>query len=307
MSMTKTDGLTSNIAALRYFISIQNTGTAGDPAEDARKWDRRAKSWQRKRSGGDRGDARVDSALEFLEGRGLLGPECDVADIGCGPGRFAAAFGKRVRSVVGLDLSQAMVADGRAYVEGENLQNVQLRVCDFQTLDIDREGYRGAFDLVFCSMTPAVHNMEGLQKAMEMSRGYCCSITHLYKRSTLREQIAQEVFGGKTAPQRSGQWFYSLFNVLFLMGYSPETSYETRRQETRVQVDRDYAQLLMEQLLPPADCTPANGEKILTWLQRHMDPDGALAESVDAGYGRILWDVRRRVDRPDYLPGTQGV
>lgn len=307
VGMSEVERPASNSAALGYFISLQDTGSSGDPAEDARKWDKRAGSWQRRRGAGERGGARVDSAMEFLEGRGLLGPECDVADIGCGPGRFAAAFGRRARSVVGLDLSRAMVDSGRAYTGGENLQNVRLHVCDFRTLDIDRAGYRGAFDLVFCSLTPAVHDMAGLQKAMEMSRAYCCCITHLYKRSTLRERISQEVFGGKTAPQRGGQWFYSLFNVLFLMGYSPETSYETQRRERRVQADMEYAQLLLEQLLSPADCTAANAEKVLAWLRRHMDADGTLAEQTDSGYGRILWDVRSRVERPDYLPGNRGV
>ena len=40
----------------------------------------------------EKGDERVISAINYLDSKGLLEKNYDVADIGCGPGRFAAAF-----------------------------------------------------------------------------------------------------------------------------------------------------------------------------------------------------------------------
>lgn len=77
----------------------------------------------------------------------------DIVDIGCGPGRFAAAFAKRVHNVVGLDISEKMVEHGMEHIQNEGLTNAVLHTCDFQTMDIEKEGYKGAFDLVFSSMT----------------------------------------------------------------------------------------------------------------------------------------------------------
>lgn len=142
-----------------------------------------------------KGDERVISDVSYLEEKGLLQKHFDVADIGCGPGRFVAAFARRVHRAVGLDISEKMIAHGMEYLKEEQLTNASLHTCDFQSLDLDKEGYRKAFDLVFSSMTPALRGMDNLKKSMEMSRGWCCHVTHLSGRNYLREQILWELFG----------------------------------------------------------------------------------------------------------------
>lgn len=295
-----------NAADLDYFISLQGQEPSGRREFSHAKWDQRAEIWNQERIRNRKGDERVDSAVAYLEQRGLLRAEHDVADIGCGLGRFAAAFARRVRSVVGLDVSEKMICYGREYIEKEGLPNVLLRTCDFDAIDIEKEGYEKAFDLVFCSLTPAVHNMESLQKAMEMSRAYCCNITHIYSQNNLRDQLMREVFRKEPPVGRSGRWFYSLFNVLFLMGYCPETSYETRHQELRVRPDEEYVEFVMEHMLTAEEQTKENGEKILRWLQKHADAEGFLTEIIDSCYGRVLWDVHHRTSRPDYRSMEQG-
>jgi SAM-dependent methyltransferase len=49
--------------------------------------------------------------LAWLQAEALLGAECDVLDLGCGIGRVAAAIAPRVRSVLALDVSPAMIAE----------------------------------------------------------------------------------------------------------------------------------------------------------------------------------------------------
>jgi SAM-dependent methyltransferase len=53
-----------------------------------------------------------------LDAWGLLGPDRDVLDLGCGIGRVAAALSPRVRSVAGLDIAPAMIAAARARSAG---------------------------------------------------------------------------------------------------------------------------------------------------------------------------------------------
>lgn len=193
-----------------------------------------------------------------------------------------------------------MVKHGMEHIQNEGLNNAILYTCNFQTLDIDKSGYTHAFDLVFSSMTPAIHNMDGLIKSMEMSRAWCCNITHLDRRNSLREQILQEVFGKQTAPQWNGRWFFSLFNILFLLGYNPETSYEKLHRETWVTPDEQYIDSLMEHMLPSEEYTQENANKIMQWIQSHLNKDGQIKEITDSTYGRILWDVRHKTIRPDY-------
>ena len=297
----------ANQADLAYFIAMQESRPRNGPEHSAEKWNQRAESWKRERSNQRKGDDRVNSAVAFLEQRGILCPDCDVVDIGCGPGRFAAAFARKANRVVGLDLSEKMVEHGMEYIREEGLTNAALHTCDFQTLDIDKAGYRGAFDLVFASMTPAIHGMNGLIKSMEMSRGWCCNVTHLGGGNSLRTQILKEVFGRPAPRQWTGRWFYSLFNVLYLMGYQPETSYDTHRRERWVEPDDDFVRSMMDYILPMEEQTGDNAVRIQTWLQKHRTEDGLVREVAEVTYGRILWDVRNKTERPDYRSMDGGI
>lgn len=91
------------------------------------------------------------------------------------------------------------------------------------------------------------------------------------------------------------------------MGYQPETSYDTHCRETWIPADEEYAHSVMDHLLPLGEQNEENAAKILAWLQAHQNEEGLLQEVTKVTYGRILWDVRNRVDRPDYRSMDQGV
>lgn len=52
--------------------------------------------------------------VEWLRAQGLLAGRPDILDLGCGIGRLAAALAAEAGSVLGLDISPAMVAEARA-------------------------------------------------------------------------------------------------------------------------------------------------------------------------------------------------
>lgn len=290
----------ANRRALEYFAALQEIGGKERFGASPGHWNRRAESWEKQESQRKRGEERIVRTVEYLKRRGVLREEYAVADIGCGPGRFAAAFAKQVKQVVGLDLSERMIHYGREHLQREGIENAVLRVCDFQTLDIKKEGYQEAFDLVFSSLTPALRSGESLFKAIGMSRRWCCNITHLSRRDSLQEQIMRDVFGRRIPQRWDGRWFYGLFNLLFLLGYEPETSYDTRRRELWVRPDEVCAEYLMEQMLPEQEQTMGNADKIQNWLLSHQNEEGLVREVADASYGRILWDVQKRTRRPEY-------
>ncbi len=278
---------------LSYYIDLMDRREKDSPDYAVKFWDNRARFWERERKAARKDDERVLSALEYLKARGILDGRCAVADIGCGPGRFAVAFAQHAGSVLGLDISPEMAAQGTAHAQELGLTNCAFRACDFAALDLTREGYAASFDLVFASLTPAVRDMESLNRMMSMSRGYCMTISHLDRVNHLRRQVMEEVFGRELPEGKGGAWFYALFNALLLLGYQPETSYFTRRKENRIQPDGDYANYLLVHLLPPGEQTPENAGRILDWLLAHRDPDGTILDASDATFGRILWDVRQ--------------
>lgn len=110
----------------------------------------------------------------------------------------------------------------------------------------------------------------------------------------------QDVFGRQLTPQWNGRWFFSLFNILFLLGYDPETSYEKSHRETWVTPDEQYIDFLMEHMLPSEEHTLENVHKITEWFHAHLNEDGQIKEVTHSAYGRILWDIRNKTVRPDY-------
>lgn len=280
---------------LAYFAAMQESQPKDRPDHSAKKWDQRAEAWEKERREKQKGEARVRSAVAYLEEQGLLRPDFQVADVGCGPGRFAVAFARRVRWVTGFDLSPRMIHYGLEYARREGVANLTLQALDFQTLEVEAAGLRRAFDLVFSSLTPAVHGQAGLEKMMDMSRAYCCNITHLYHRNSICRQLQEEVFGIPPVSPWGGRWFYSLFNLLLLRGYLPQTSYDRQLEARRFVPSQDYAAMLLERVLPPAERTEKNQARIFAWLQAHADGEGMLTETSEACYGRILWDVRDRI------------
>jgi SAM-dependent methyltransferase len=74
---------------------------------------------------------------------GLLSPDVECLDIGCGIGRMELALAAHVRSVVGIDVAPAMVAEARRRCA--DLPNVAIH----QTAGRDLAGFPDAsFDLV---------------------------------------------------------------------------------------------------------------------------------------------------------------
>jgi len=88
-----------------------------------------------------------------------------VLDIATGPGYIAEALAGAVREVVGVDLTDAMLAIAKQRTKERGISNVSFRAADAQNLPFDN----GAFGVVVCRL--ALHHlMKPLQVLCEMAR-----------------------------------------------------------------------------------------------------------------------------------------
>ncbi len=256
-------------------------------------WDDRADAWEKVRldKGTRKDDDRINDTVNFLLERGLLHPNFKVADIGCGPGRFAVAFAKHAEQVIGFDISEKMIQYGKEHAERHDCKNVKLLCCDFNSLDLNKDNYNKAFDLVFSSLTPAIHDEESLKKSIAMSKGYCCNITHISGSSQLEMQISRELFHRESPPRWNDSWFCQLSDMLKQLGYEPELSYYHRHQEKHIRPDEAYLDLLIERLLHENENSEKARSLIGQWLENHKDPEGLILDIRDVCYGRTVWSV----------------
>lgn len=218
------------------------------------RWDKRADEWVKKLEVNEvyrtREMKRVQATADFLRKNGLLGTESTALDIGCGPGLFTAEFAKTAGHVTALDLSPRMAEHAAVYARKQGVDNTSFVAANFREADLDVLGWRKKFDLVMSSITPAITSVNDLHKMMEISRGNCLHVSFVQVADSLKDKIAAELFGNEqgTAGHWDGRVFYSVFNLLFLEGYSPQTFYF--RQESCEELAADkllaerYASLL---------------------------------------------------------------
>ena len=272
---------------------------ASDQRKTSRKesWDLRAAEWDTKyRREDERAEheVRIRDMAAWLRQRGLLGADQDVADIGCGPGRFAAEFARTARSVLGVDISSKMVEYGEAWCRELGLANTRFAAVDFAHADIASLGWEGKFDLAFSSITPAVSTMQGLENLMRMSRAWCFNASFVYDDNPLHADMMRTLFGREPRRHKTSHshWFRELFDLLWRRGYYPETCYYTQRKSVRLHPDLSTARRLARFLLEEDEADEAAVRKVLDYLERHADGDGGVTEDSECRYGWLLWIVQ---------------
>lgn len=88
-----------------------------------------------------------------------------VLDIATGPGYIAEAFAGAAREVVGVDLTDAMLAIGKERTKEHGITNISFRTADAENLPFEN----GAFNVVVCRL--ALHHLlKPLQVLREMAR-----------------------------------------------------------------------------------------------------------------------------------------
>jgi len=191
-----------------------------------------------------------------------------------------------------------MLGHGKAFAENNGLMNTKWIPCNFKTADIDELGLREAFDLVFWSITPAVSELSTLKKAIAMSRGYCFSSYFLSQTDSVEEDMRNSCFPeSRKEPAWEGRWFYSLFNIVYLLGYYPVTAYHEMASQDLDVIDDELIRYFTRQFSKDGDEKDnAVREKVAAYLTAHQTDEGKILRKTKSMYGWTLWDVRKKGD-----------
>ncbi len=90
-----------------------------------------------------------------------------VLDVATGPGYIAEALAKESREVVGLDLTEAMLAIARQRTAQRGVKNISFRIGDAQNVPFEQE----QFDVVVCRL--ALHHVQQPARVVEEMARVC--------------------------------------------------------------------------------------------------------------------------------------
>ncbi len=229
---------------------------------------------------------RVVGMLEECE---ALKPGARVLDVGCGTGRWAFEFAGRGAEVVGLDFSKDMLRRMREETPPGLEDRITVIEADWRSLDLEKENFVKAFDLVFANMTPAVNGPESFLKLMEASRKWCFFGGWAGRRSEpLLEGLWQHLTG------RERTWFGSdiiiPLNLVYAMGYSPKLELRDVRweREMTLQEAEDYFSRFL------AGALGKSSEEIEPGIRDYLlgqANDGTVNRSTTGRTGFMMWRV----------------
>lgn len=125
-------------------------------------WNRRSKTFPRYSPGEDQFEAGL---LRLIGQAGISFEGRIVLDVGCGCGMYTIRLAQAAARVTALDISEEMLNILKQDAEAEGLGNLEYVNSDWLEFEAP-----GPYDLLFCSMTPALSSPEGRLKALNLAR-----------------------------------------------------------------------------------------------------------------------------------------
>ena len=278
---------------LDYWIDYWNrTNPASDLMDEdslVSFWDRRSEDFAEKvaTTGGRR---RAKENLALLGATGFRAGGARVLDIGCGAGSLSLPLARAGAEVTSFDISPGMLAQLKRVADREGLP-VSTVAGSWWTADIDRLGFRGAFDLVISSMTPAIKDARTLERMMDCSRGSCFYIGSFPGgRDAMLTDLLSRI-GKSPASRRPPMGFLFPFMYLYLEGYLPEVSFNRRKWKETLDPLKAAAHAV-DIISHDQAVTPAMKRAIRRYY-KEIAVDGKCTFSNEMFLGMMVWKVKR--------------
>ena len=258
------------------------------------RWDKMAKDFAQ-RTGGNKATARREEGIRSLMDKGILTPETRVLDIGAGPGSWALPMAEICAHVTALEPSSGMIDIMEEKIEAEGADNITVVQKTWQETDIAAEGWEGAFDLVFASMTPGIDGPVAMEKMISASRAFCYMSGFSGPGMTAQFAPLWEKFFDRPMPQRHGDIIYP-FNLLYAMGFRPDITFSWWDKE--INWDRDHTlRHFLNYFETHMEITPEAEAAIADYVDTRC-PDGEYRPANPVCRGAMTWSVRQDCRSP---------
>lgn len=234
----------------------------------------------------EEGRRRTARIVNWLAGRGVKFDGESVLDIGAASGVFTVPFAERGARVTAFESSPPQVEWLKANTARFTENKVEIVSGQFEEIDIEQKGWNEAFDLVFVSMCPVVHDWDSVARILNCARKFAYISMPV---SSSENSLVNEV-----TPLITGQPFQAkvtemgyLLHLLLLKGYAYETlvTRELKTTEHTPQEALEEAMMWLRHHDLPAD------ERSRGIVQEHLKqnyPSDNIQVQQGGRFGKVL-------------------
>lgn len=232
-------------------------------------------------------DWETDRLLKLLNKWIPFTKDMTALDVGCGTGVYSIALAEKIKHAVGIDLSPKMIefANEKARVHGT--ENTEFICSDWAALDIEKEGFKGHFDLAFANMTPSVFSAETFEKLNACSKKYCLMAQGTRRKSTLSDHL-RTLIGLKEKYTSIDDSVSYAFQLLWAQGYSPKIEYHDDVWERENTLEEAYSWYI-PRLRTYKTLTEEDEATVKEYLQSRL-VDGKIKETVTTTIVTMYWE-----------------
>lgn len=253
------------------------------------RWDKMATDFAR-RTSGEKATARREQGIKRLVDKGILTPETRVLDIGAGPGSWALPLAGICAHVTALEPSSGMIEIMRKKIEAAGTDNIFVIQKTWQEADLAEQGWDGAFDLVFASMTPGIDGPAAIEKMIAASRNFCYMSGFSGPGMTAQFAPLWKKLSDRPMPNRHGDIIYP-FNLLYAMGFRPDISFSWWDRE--INWDRDHTfRHFLRFFEPHMDITQRVEQTIADYVDTRCR-SGEYVPVTPVCRGSMTWSVKK--------------
>ncbi|MGE4290706.1 MAG: class I SAM-dependent methyltransferase [Desulfovibrio sp.] len=239
-------------------------------------WDAKAKTFPRYEAGENTYEAGM---LRRIRERGVDFRRRSVLDVGCGSGMYTIRIAQEARQVTAVDISERMLAILGEDAERQGLDNIRSIRSDWDSFDSDQ-----TFDVVFCSMTPAIHDDASRRKLLRLAGGWTVFMGFA---GLMSSNVLTGLFAHYGVTPR-------VFNNGPEMRHWLEAEgvhYDSSLVEGQWVVAKSRGEMLSScaAMLMPYEVTP-DAEHLERYIEAYRDGGGRYVEKTDYRIELLLWE-----------------
>ena len=264
----------------------RKTGAAG-----MKRWNKMAPGFARRTQDESAEENRV-KILQWLTEKKAVFPGAKVLDIGAGPGNWSLPLAEAGAQVTALEPSDGMVDILKERIKEKNVAGVLVDQRTWQDVDLEKDGWHQAFDLVFASMTPGIDGPENLARMMAASRKFCylSAFSGMGWRQwygDLWKELFDESLDGHPND------IIHPFNLVYAMGYRPDLRFHFWERE-RAMPKEEAVEDFITHMEGFFDETDDIREKIAAYVEKRCE-NGMFTLKRNGCQGMMVWSMDRKV------------